>query len=391
MTQLTTRHSIALAIGCAPIFMLGFANAAWAINDQPVSAGNSMLDIEFDTAGKTQRYTYCQPTSGSNGPGTLYAGTIVNVAGYLSTPPVNVGTCAFVGNGPEWGRDSSGTFVSYLDYDVSNKLTIKFIRPPTSGATGWTPQQMTYVPALQSPNVVFASQDQGSAARVVFMSQANGGSLTTQGLTGGPLTRCIIATNGITGNFPRFSSYESYLMYTQVSGGARQVFKADTSTACNAPIQLTNNLDEKSTVTAWTAPESGVGNVYGVLVGDNDVATQYKVYSASNNSLLVTVSTMNGQPFNSPETFQTATASYLLYMSQDGFGNKSIYVANLHLDPTNPNPDASVTQKKMSSSETRLRVEPEVGFWSNGKPLIYFSAIVGGASAVYRTAETELP
>ncbi|GAA5003259.1 hypothetical protein FNZ56_08205 [Pseudoluteimonas lycopersici] len=405
MTRLTKRHFIARAIGCAPILLLGLANTAWATSDVLVSPDDmSIVDIEFDTAGHSARYVYCQPLD-DDGPGELYTGR-VKLDGSLTVPTDMETTCAFVGNGPEWGQDSSGTFVVYMDYnddDPNNPvLTISYIRPV--GIAAWTsPFPVSTSPlVLASRNVVYPSQNPnpGSATRVVFMAQqANNQRLITQALDG--TSRCTPLPTNTTGNFPRFSSYENFLMYTKVptSGGTRELFKANMDLAnCPSTQLTTDGLGKKTTASAWAAPELAGSAVYGVLMDDNNEATQYKVYSASgSNVVLTTVDSMDGKAFSSVETFQTGTSSYLLYATKSGAGtgNSNIYVANLHLDT------GLVTQKKMSSDDTMLRSEPEVGFMppidgNPPQPRIYFSAHTDpGAEddvlAVYRTVETDLP
>lgn len=375
----TPNLALSRTIGFTAALLLGLASLACRA-DPDVLASNesdgSMLDIEFDTASKTPRYTYCQPSVGGGGAGTLFAG-MINAAGNLN-PPVPVGPCLFQGNGPEWGRDSSGSFVTYMGYDGAGNPTVKFIRPPASGATGWTPQQVAGLPVLASPNVAYASQFAGSTGRVVFMAQANNGTLTTQGLAGA--FQCSLLTQGLTGNFPRFSAYENVLLYTKVTGGARQVFKANMTT-CSSTALVNDGVD-KTTASAWTAPELGSG-VYGVLVGNNNEATEYRVYRADNNALWATLAAAEGRAYSSVETFQHGGASYLLYAVQSAGLGTSIYVANIGTGVT----------RKMSGSQVMLRSEPEVGFLPDGTPRIYFSATSPGgvSNAVYRTAVTSLP
>lgn len=378
MRQHTTPRHSARYRHCMAMLLLCFTGSAGAVPDILASpSGTSMVDIEFDTAGQAPRYVYCQPTPNGGGADIMYRGA-VGSGGQLIPQASAVGSCTFASNGPEWGRDASGTFIAYMDTN-NNQLTVKFIRP--DGPLGWTQQQVGGLPLLApAPNIVYPSQYTGSTARLVFMAQASNGTLTTQGLNGA--FQCSLLTQGLTGNGPHFSSYENFLMYTKVANGARQVFKANMASCTST--QLTNDPSPKSTVTAWTAPEAGIGNVFGVLMGDNGTATEYDVFRED--GTLWTAITASGQAFSSPETFQYGNSSYLLYVSRKAAGNYGIFVANI---------GTGVTVEMSDSQTAMVRSEPEVGFLpGNGGPRIYYSAtdpLTGTPNAVFQTGQTTLP
>lgn len=399
MTHHTTSRHSARHRHCMAILLLCFTGSAWAAPDILVSpSGTSIVDIEFDTAGHSARYVYCQPSSGPNGPGTLYRGVVKLPDGVLGAK-ISVGTCAFVGNGPEWGQDYTGTFVAYLDYDAYgqngpidlNDLTVKYIRPPNNGGTSWTaPAQVDEPPNLAPPNnVVYASQHDDSVGRVVFMA-ASGSSakLTTHDID--PATNDTPCNNmvptGQTGNFPHFSPNDDSLLFTKVwsVNNKRELFKEDMSNCTIMQLTFDGGVG-KTTPTSWFDPYYNKV-VYGVLMSDNNnAATKYRVYDANGQQLIEVSVDPAGLAIGSPETFQTNDASYLLYVSLTGVGDWSVFVANL----------SDGTTKRMSdSTQAMQRVEPEVGFLPDGTPRIYFSAtdpLTGTPNAIYRTGETTLP
>lgn len=396
---ITPRRSTARSICYGAILLLGFTGIAWGAPDVLVSGGNSMLDIEFDTAGKTPRYIYCQPTTGLSGPGTLYAGR-VKLDRSLTTP-ANLGMpCTFEGNGPEWGLGSSptgnGTFVVYLVSDTStpsndDDLIMQYIRPV--GITGWTsPSTVTISQTLTRPNVVYPSQYLGTDfAYVVFMLPDQNGFLTTQTLDGTSV--CTVPPQGFMGNFPRFSSYERALTYTKgTSPSTREVFSMDPSlTECTKKQRTFDGNGLKSTASSWYDPNYG-GVVYGALIGNNYQATDYNLYDSIGNVYSFPIATALGATtYGSVETFQYNNQSYLLYVSQKSAGDWGIYVTNL---------DSGMTSEMSDSQTAMFRYEPEVGFVPNVSggttPQIYYSHDNkddpnNRVVEVYRTGVTALP
>lgn len=345
--------------------------------DVQVSPDGQILDPEFDPA--SNRFVYCQPADDSR-VGSLYVGAFDSDGTFAPGTPVRVDDCLFAGNGPEWAEDARGPVVVYMKQDATTGASfIAYTRPPATGVVGWSPGTKVPTPELDDPDVVYGSTWTGLAmARVVFMSKGN---LIVQDLRG--LNRWTVL-EGARGNFPRFSEGNGTLFYTVGS----QVFSFDVVTG-TATAMPTTSARPKNTPASWFDPVLGK-QVYGFLEVTVGGSKTYDVYTLDGTLVRSLVTKMPDgvtpadAEFASPERFVYNGKSYLYYGVSNGLGN-----VDLHIVDTNTGVDELV-----SGSGTKLRVEPEIGFPSGGRPILFFSSFSQASSeqsALWRTPAFVLP